>query len=139
MRRVRHETFDKNVTLSINMLHGVKVQHSRKIRCHLKASFGFVTFDCFVVPFIMSVNYDNTHVDDHLRKKLNDLKLNESIPRKGGDVDILLGVVDMWTIVQGVDQKIGESLVIMKMKFGLVPCGMLREQQKDIDNFCYGD
>ena len=119
----------KNVTLSVNTLHGTNVQQSRKIRCHLKASFGFITFDCFVVPFIMNINYENTHVKDDLRKRLNALELNESIPRKGGDVDILLGVVDMWTIVQGIDQKIGESLVIMKTKFGLVPCGMLREQQ----------
>ena len=44
LRGVRHETLDKNVTLSINTLHGTNVQHSRKVRCHLKASLGFVTF-----------------------------------------------------------------------------------------------
>ena len=83
----------------------------------------------------MNGSYENTHVNNDLRKRLSALELNESIPRKGGDVDILLGVVDMWTIVQGIDQKIGESLVIMKTKFGLVPCGMLREQQEDIHIF----
>ena len=83
----------------------------------------------------MKINYENTHVNDNLSKRLNALELNESIPRKGGDVDVLRGVVDMWTIVQGIDQKIGESLVIVKMKFGLVPCGMQREHQEDIDTF----
>ena len=135
LKGVRHETLDKKVTLSVDTLHGTKVQHSRKVRCYLEASLGFVSFDCFVVPFIMSINYENTCVDDALHKRLNALELNESIPRKGGDVDILLGVVDMWTIVQGIDRKIGESLVIMKTKFGLVPCGILREQQEDVDNF----
>ena len=135
LKRVRHETLDKNVTLSINTLHGTNVQQSRKIRCHVKASFGFVTFDCFVVPFIMTVNYENTHVKDNLHKRLNALELNESITRKGGDVDILLGIMDTWTILQGIDQKIGESLVIFRTKFGLVPCGMLPEQQEDIDIF----
>ena len=86
----------------------------------------------------MTVNYENTHVKDDLLKKLNALELNESIPRKGADVDILLSVMDMWTIVQGIDQKIGESLVILRTKFGLVPCGMLRELQEDFDIFVTG-
>ena len=47
LKGVRHETLDKNVTLSINTLHGTNVQQSWKIRCHVKASFGFVNFDCF--------------------------------------------------------------------------------------------
>ena len=135
LKEVRHETLDSKVTLSINMLHGTNVQQSRKIKCHLKTSFGYIAFDCFVVPFIMRVDYDNTHVDNDLRLKLNAFELNESIPRKGGKVDILLGVMDMWTIVQGIDQKIGESLVILKTVFGLVPCGMLQEQQEELDIF----
>ena len=135
LKGVRHETLDKNVTLSINTLHGTKLQHSRKVRCHLKASFGSITFECFVVPFIMKINYEDTHVDGNLLERLNALELNESIPRKGGEVDVLLGIVDMWTIVQGIDQKIGESLVIMKTKFGLVPCGIPQEHQDDSDTF----
>ena len=74
LKGVRHETLDKNVTLSVNMLHGTNVQQSQKIRCYVKASFGFVTFDCFVVPFIMSINYENTHVNDDICKKMNPLE-----------------------------------------------------------------
>ena len=102
---------------------------------HLKAFFGFIAFDCFVVPFIMNINYENTHVSDDLRLKSNALELNESIPRKGGDMDILLGAMNMWTIIQGIDQKIGESLVILKTAFGLVPCEILQKQQEDLDIF----
>ena len=83
----------------------------------------------------MNINYENTHVSDDLRLKLNALELNELIQRKGGDVDILLSVTDMWTIEQGIDQKIDESLVILRTAFGLVPCGMLPEQQEDLDIF----
>ena len=43
LRGVRHETLDNNVTLSINTLHGKKVQHSRKVRCHLKTSYGCIS------------------------------------------------------------------------------------------------
>ena len=132
---VRHETLDHNLTLSINALHGTNVQQSRKVRCHVKAPFGFVTLDCFVVSFIMEIDYENTHVNKDLCQKLNALELNESIPRKGGEVDILLGIIDMWTIVRGIDQRIGESLVILKTVFGLVPCGMLQEQQEELDVF----
>ena len=135
LKEVRHETLDSTVTLSINTLHGTNVQQSRKVKCYLKTSFGYITFCCFVVPFIMRVEYDKTCVDNDLRLKLNALELNESIPRKGGEVDILLGVMDMWTIVQGIDQKIGESLVILKTVYGLVPCGMLQEQQEELDVF----
>ena len=50
-------------------------------------------------------------------------------------MDILLGIMDIWTVVQGIDRKIGESLVILRTKFGLIPYGMLQEQQEDIDIF----
>ena len=135
LKGVRHETLDRDVTLSINTLHGTNVQQSRKIRCSVKTSFGNITFGCFVVPFIMNINYENTHVSDDLRLKLNALESYESIPRKGGEVDILLGFTDMWTVVQGIDQKIDESLVVLKTAFGLVPFGMLQEQQEGLDIF----
>ena len=63
LKGVRHETLDHNVTLSINTLHGTNVQQSRKVRCHVKAPFGFVALDCFVVSFIMEIDYESTHVD----------------------------------------------------------------------------
>ena len=50
-------------------------------------------------------------------------------------MDILLGIIDMWAIVQGIDQRIGESLVMLKTVFGLVPGGMLQEQQEELDVF----
>ena len=74
----------------------------------------------------MTINYEKIHVNNDLRLKLNALELNESIPRKEGDMDIRLGVMDMWTFVQGIDRKIGASLVILKTVFGLVPSGMLQ-------------
>ena len=128
LKGVRHKTLDNDGTLSINTLHGTNVQQSRKVRCHVRTSFENITLDCFVVPFIMTINYEKIHVNNDLHLKLNTLELNESIPRKGGDVDIQLGVMDMWTFVQGIDRKIGKSLVIFKTVFGLVAWGMLQEQ-----------
>ena len=50
-------------------------------------------------------------------------------------MDVLLGVIDMWSVIQGIAQKLGNSLVILKTPFGLVPCGMLQEQQDDVEVF----
>ena len=77
LKGVRHETLDQKVTLSINTLHGTNVQQSQKVRCHVKAPFGLISFDCFVVSFIMSIDYENTHVNNDLCLKLNALELNE--------------------------------------------------------------
>ena len=45
LKGVRHETLDNDVILSINTLHGTAVQQSWKVRCHVKTSFGNITFD----------------------------------------------------------------------------------------------
>ena len=135
LRRVRHETLDNQVTLSIKTLHGLKSEISRKVRCYFGTPTKRIRIDCFVVPCIMHINYDNSPFLGDLYKRLNTLELNEYFPRKGGSVDVLLGVIDMWSVIQGIDQKLGNSLVILKTPFGLVPCGMLQEQQDDVEVF----
>ena len=120
---------DDSVTLSINTLHGKHTANSRKIAFNLiDKESREIQISAFEVDKVMTTNHIDLPDDEQLRHHLTNKTLNESFPRPPCDIELLIGVGDLWKIIVGVNERLGPDLVVLKTRFGNVVCGLPEEK-----------
>ena len=128
-RKLNLKVSDDSVTLSINTLHGKHTANSRKIACDLVDKEGReIQISAFEVDKVMTTNHIDLPDDEELRHHLKNKTLNENFPRPPCDIELLIGVGDLWKIVHGVNERLGPDLVVLKTRFGNVVCGLPEEK-----------
>ena len=127
LRHLEHSAHKHPVTLSIKTLHGVNEQICDVVNFSLKPVRGDpINITAYAVDHIMDIPPFDVN-DPGLQKTLNSRKLNEAFPRPAVSVDIIVGMGDLWNIVEGLSEKISSNLSLIKTRFGLVPCGSVNK------------
>ena len=66
-------------------------------------------------------------LDNPTQWALENISLNEPLSKRGGKIDLLLGMPVFWKIVRGIFARVSDSLVLLDTTYGKVSCGLTSE------------
>ena len=74
----------------------------------------------------MEIN-QGVDLDNPMQQALENIPLNEPLSKRGGKIDLLLGMLVFWKIVRGIFACVSDSLVLLDTTYGKVLCGSTSE------------
>ena len=64
------------------------------------------------------------NIDNPTQRVLENIPLNEPLSKRGGKIDLLLGMPVFWKIVWGIFAHVSDSFVLLDTIYGKVLCGL---------------
>ena len=125
LKDLNYKVIENNVDLCVNQLENRQVIQSQEVEIVLKSGERVEKIRAFVVENLLSTQVvDLPHA--HTIKDLNG-----TFPRESKDIDLLIGVCDMWNIVENVEVDRSRQITLLKTPWGRVPCGKGLVQEDD--------
>ena len=115
-----HTILEKNVLMHLSSLNGLKEFVTDKVCFTLETLDGPIEIQAYTKPYIMTL----PEIDCNLNKQFN-FDFCEDFPRRGEDVDLLLGITDSMRVLQDTSIQLSENLTALSTVFGYIPCGTL--------------
>ena len=88
-------------------------------------------FECFEGLCIMEID-QGVDLDNPIQRALENIPLNEPLSKRGGKIDLFLGMPLFWKIIRGIFACVSDSLFLLDTIYGKVLCGSTSEVRETV-------